>query len=153
MQLYFSFFLYFIVFFTWSWGVWLLQAYIFSFFLFSHFYWHKRHSSSTVFKLYIDIEDLVHVSCPGQLLVWMIIIFICKQEIRDCVNSYMNFYFSIFAGAPQLAGIPWERKGKERNGTNDMSEWLTCETAFCKIRSKFCIVHIIRFWSNFASLW
>ena len=46
----------------------------------------------------------------------MITIFICKQEICDCVNSYMNFYYSIFAGVPQLAGTPLERKGKERNG-------------------------------------
>ena len=40
-----------------------------------------------------------------------------------------------------------------QNGANDMSEWLTFETAFCKKSSKFCIVWIIRFWSNFASLW
>ena len=35
----------------------------------------------------------------------------------------------------------------------DISEWLTCETAFCKKRSKFCIVRIIWYWSNFVSLW
>ena len=40
-----------------------------------------------------------------------------------------------------------------QNGANDMSECLTCETAFCKKSSKFCIVRIIRFWPNFASLW
>ena len=40
-----------------------------------------------------------------------------------------------------------------QNGANDMSECLTCKTAFCKKSSKFCIVRIIRFWSNFASLW
>ena len=40
-----------------------------------------------------------------------------------------------------------------QNYANDMSEYLTCETAFCKKSSKFCIVLIIRFWSNFASLW
>ena len=40
-----------------------------------------------------------------------------------------------------------------QNGANDMSEWLTFETAFCKKSSKFCIVRIIWFWSNFASLW
>ena len=33
-----------------------------------------------------------------------------------------------------------------QNGANDMSEWLTCETAFfVKKTSKFCIVRIIRF--------
>ena len=40
-----------------------------------------------------------------------------------------------------------------QNGANNMSEWLSCETAFCKKSSKFCIVRIIRFGSNFASLW
>ena len=40
-----------------------------------------------------------------------------------------------------------------QNGANDMPEWLTCETAFCKKSSKCCILRIIRFWSNFASLW
>ena len=40
-----------------------------------------------------------------------------------------------------------------QNGGNDMSECLTFETAFCKKSSKFCTVRIIRFWSNFASLW
>ena len=40
-----------------------------------------------------------------------------------------------------------------QNGANDMSECLTFETAFCKKSSKFCVVRIIRFWSNFASLW
>ena len=40
-----------------------------------------------------------------------------------------------------------------QNGANDMSEWLTCETAFCKKSSKICIVRIIRFRSNFTSLW
>ena len=32
-----------------------------------------------------------------------------------------------------------------QNGANDMSECLTCEMAFCKKSSKFCIVLIIRF--------
>ena len=40
-----------------------------------------------------------------------------------------------------------------QNGDIDMSECLTFETAFCKKSSKFCIVWIIRFWSNFTSLW
>ena len=40
-----------------------------------------------------------------------------------------------------------------QNGANNMSEWLTCVTAFCNKGSKLCIVRIIRFWSNFASLW
>ena len=52
----------FIFFFTWSWGVWLLQAYIFSIYSLTST-GIKRHSSSAVFKLYIDTEDLLHVSC------------------------------------------------------------------------------------------
>ena len=44
-------------------GVYGSCKHIFFFYLFSHFYWHKRHSSSAVFKLYIDTEDLLHVSC------------------------------------------------------------------------------------------
>ena len=40
-----------------------------------------------------------------------------------------------------------------QNGANDMSECLTYETAFFKKAQKKYVVRIIRFWSNFASLW
>ena len=39
-----------------------------------------------------------------------------------------------------------------QNGTNDMSECLTCETAFCKKSSKFCIVSDHRILIKFRQL-
>ena len=40
-----------------------------------------------------------------------------------------------------------------QNGANDMSECLTCETAFCKKKLKILYSSDHPIWSNFASLW
>ena len=91
-----------------------------------------------------------------------------RQKTYEISHVYSIFYSGFMCQTTVIFGITkrWKSvlntlaswncftcRNLFQNVANDMSECLTFETAFCKKSSKFCIVRIIRFWSNFASLW
>ena len=91
-----------------------------------------------------------------------------RQKTYEVFHVYCIFYSGFMSQTTVIFGITKDGSLESnnlaswncftcrnlfQNGANDMSECLTFETAFCKKSSKFCIVRIIRFRSNFASLW
>ena len=91
-----------------------------------------------------------------------------RQKTYEIFHVYCIFYSGFMCQTTVICGITkdgsfllntlaswncFSCRNLFQNGANDMSECLTCETAFCKKSSKFFKVRIILFWSNFPSLW
>ena len=113
--------------------------------------------------------DNLSESCPPQFQpIWPFKGTNGRQKTYEIFHVYGIFYSGFMSQTTVIFGITkdgslvlntlasWNCftcRNLFQNGANDMSECLTFETAFCKKSSKFGIVRITRFWSNFASLW
>ena len=86
-----------------------------------------------------------------------------RQKTYEIFNAYCIVYSGVMCQTTVIFGITkdgslvlntlasWNCficRNLFQNGAKDISEYLTCETAFCKKSSKFGIVRIIRFWSE-----